>query len=171
MQILKDWDFGFVHQVLSYMRVDNVNGSISDSLRSFNPYILSRYMMVQRYAPVFLESAEAEALRRESKREYYRVLAHESLRFREPEFWSYQEQGLRTLNERLDRPFLALQVCRELLRMVVNPGTTTVNAISYWKRQAARRRARGDDAVRLERQRSVQAANDTDSVMRKQVNG
>src|SRR5437588_9685627 len=60
MQILEHWDFGFVHQVLSFSRADNE--SISSAVRGFQPEALDRYILVQRYAPVFLEASEAAAL-------------------------------------------------------------------------------------------------------------
>jgi len=58
MEILENWDFGFVHQVLSFLRTDNVNESISAGFRSLQPDALDRYIIVQRYAPRFLDAAE-----------------------------------------------------------------------------------------------------------------
>ena len=50
MQILENWDFGFVYQVLSFLRTDNINESISGSVRSLQPVMLDRYIIVRRYA-------------------------------------------------------------------------------------------------------------------------
>ena len=124
MQILETWDFGFVYQVLSFLRLDNVNESISAGARSFEPVALDRYILVQRYAGKFLEADEASALRREAKPIYYDVLASHSLRFRSKEFWKYHEKGLATLDETLDRPYLGLRIARKLAGMLLNPGST-----------------------------------------------
>jgi hypothetical protein len=140
IEILEHWDFGFVHQVLSFLRVNNSNESISAGFRSFDPDSLDRYIIVQRYAPVFLEAEEAATLKRETKRVYYRLLAGQALRLREPAFWRYQEQGLKTLGERLNRAHLALQVGRELLEMAVNPGTAMRRAWSFGKGILGRKR-------------------------------
>ena len=120
MEILEHWDFGFVHQVLAYLRVDNE--SISSAVRSYQPEMLDRYIMVQRYAAKFLDSAEATALQRESKHTYYSVLAEEALRVRGPRFWQYHRSGLRTLNETLNLCSLGLLIGKKLLWMVCNPG-------------------------------------------------
>jgi hypothetical protein len=133
MQILEHWDFGFVHQVLSFSRADNE--SISSAVRTLEPMALDRYILVQRYAPAFLDAGEAETVRRESKRTYYRVLANEVFKGRKPVFWQYHKDGLRTLRETLDLPYLALQAGRELLRLASSPGMTAVRALRFWKRK------------------------------------
>src|SRR5690242_9872331 len=142
LEILKHWDFGFVHQVLSFMRTENVNQSVSAGARDFNPNELDTYINVQRYAAKFLDEHEADALKKETKRQYYRGLAQEALRFRGPEFWSYQEQGLRTLGENLDRDYLTIQVGRTLLGMVANPGTTAMRAVKSLSRWLRKNRTR-----------------------------
>jgi len=138
MQILLDWDFGFVHQVLSFSRADNE--SISSAVRAFQPVALDRYILVQRYAAAFLEASEAGALKRETRREYYRVLANEALRGRESAFWQYHVRGLQTLGGTLDRPYVALQVARELLWRAANPAATVVNGLRYWKHRTGRKK-------------------------------
>lgn len=147
MQILRDWDFGFVHQVLSFLRIDNVNESISAGSRAFRPNALDRYIIVQRYASAFLDAGEAAALKRESKRVYYRELARGAVRFAEPSFWRYHRRGLKTLGETLDRPYLALQIGRELAAMLANPGTTVAHSLAGIKRRLGRKRLPKADLV------------------------
>jgi glycosyltransferase involved in cell wall biosynthesis len=133
MQILEKWDFAFVHQVLSFSRADNE--SISSAARDLLPTALDRYIMVQRFAGIFLEPDEAAAVRKRSKQAYYRALAHQSLRLRNETFWQYQRKGLKQIGEKLDRPFLASQIIRHLLEMVANPGTTLGRAFRSSKKQ------------------------------------
>lgn len=133
MQILEGLDFGFVHQVLSFSRADNE--SISSAARTFLPGELDRYIIVQRYASAFLEADEAAAMKKSARRFYYRALAHAALRLREAEFWRYHQEGLNTIAEKLDWPYLALQIGRVSLRMVVDPGTTAVRALRTSKRK------------------------------------
>jgi hypothetical protein len=127
MQILQHWDFGFVYQVLSFLRMENE--SVSSRVRDFQPRALDWYIIAQRYAAVFLEPDEAAALKKESRQEYYRLLAHQALLLREPAFWQYHRRGLKTLGEELDRPYLAIQMSRELLWMAANPGMTVTRAL------------------------------------------
>jgi hypothetical protein len=122
MQILENWDFAFVAQVLSFLRADNQ--SISSAVRNFQPDSLDRYIIVQRYASVFLDPGEARVMKKRAKRDYYQVLAHAALRFRESGFWRYHEKGLKTLGEKIDWLHLVFVACGQLLWMVVNPGDT-----------------------------------------------
>jgi len=133
MQILEGWNFAFVHQVLSFLRADNE--SISSVVRSFQPDMLDRYIIVQRYAVRFLAADEAAALKTQVRRDYYRFLAEGALRWREAGFWKYHETGLKTLNESLDRRFLRKQMGREILKMVANPVGTALRVASYRKRR------------------------------------
>jgi glycosyltransferase involved in cell wall biosynthesis len=131
MQILQHWDFGFVYQLLSYLRTDNE--SVSSVVRDFQPEALDWYIIAHRYAAEFLEQNEAEALKRESRREYYHLLAHQMLRRRTPAFWRYHEAGLKILGEVLDWPYLTLQIGRELLWMMANPGETLARSLRFRK--------------------------------------
>jgi glycosyltransferase involved in cell wall biosynthesis len=139
MEILADWDFGFVHQVLSFSRADNE--SISSAVRDFEPNAVDRYIIVRRFAETFLEAAEAAALAKGSRRKYYQTLAREALRFRESEFWRYHENALTTLNETLDRHYLALLIGREALRMLANPTSVGLPVLRSWKRKMRPERA------------------------------
>jgi glycosyltransferase involved in cell wall biosynthesis len=132
MQILEHWDFAFVHQVLSYLRAES--DSISGASQTFEPDALDRYIIVSRYASTFFNGSEAEALKKRSKQEYYARLAHEAVRLRGSAFWRYHETGLTTVGETLARSYLGLQILRELLWMLVNPGVIVTRALRRWRR-------------------------------------
>ena len=141
MQILKRWDFRFCsHGLLSFSRRDNK--SLTSDILSFRPYEHPTYVFVQRHAAAFLQASEATSVRRKSKRVYYRLLAKEALRFRERAFWRYHETGLKTVNETVDWPYLALQIVVVLLWIGSNPGRTTLDALRSWKRRITDRKAR-----------------------------
>jgi len=131
MQILETCDFGFVYQVLSFLRMDDE--SISAAFRTFQPEALDRYILVQRYAPVFLEADEARALQKHTKRWYYDVLAHQALRFQGHDFWHYHQGGLKTLGETLDWPYLTQKIGWGLLGMIANPGSTALRVLRLLK--------------------------------------
>ena len=122
MQILKNWDFGFVNQVLSFSRADNEG--VSSAARNFHPNSLDRYIAVRRYASTFLDAREAAALKRSTRQEYYGVLAEAKLRRREPTFWEYHTRGLRTLGESIDRSYLVFRMLQKTLWLALNPGAT-----------------------------------------------
>jgi len=124
MEILERWDFGFIHQVLSFTRPDNHGTSVTSTRLAFQPYALDRYSIEQQYASLFFEAAEASSVRKKSKRVYYRVLARAALQFRGSAFWQYHRKGLKTVNQTFDWPYLVLQTCVVLLWMAANPGMT-----------------------------------------------
>jgi glycosyltransferase involved in cell wall biosynthesis len=131
MEILEHWDFGFAHQILSFLRIDNE--SVSSTFRPFQPHVLDHYIVVQRYASTFLGAAEAASLKKESKRQYYRVLAKEAIQLRPPEFWRHHRKGLKTLSEPIDWCYLALSVGLQLLWLASNPGMMVRRALRSWK--------------------------------------
>ncbi|MBV8362519.1 MAG: glycosyltransferase family 2 protein [Deltaproteobacteria bacterium] len=131
LEILQGWDLGFIHQILSFSRIDN--DSISTRLYRLGFPSLERYSIVLRYAPVFLAPGEASILIKGAKRMYYGVLAREAVRFRGPAFWRHHQEGLKVVGQTLDRPYLAWRICLELLRMGSNPGNTAVRAGRFLK--------------------------------------
>jgi glycosyltransferase involved in cell wall biosynthesis len=123
-EILKRWDFGFVPQVLSYSRVDNV--SISSATRNWEDGALDRYMTDLRYAGSFFEPAESIAFIRKSKQQYYRSLARGALKLGGGgrKFWEYHVKGLRTVSQKLDLPYLSYTMALALLLLILNPVST-----------------------------------------------
>jgi glycosyltransferase involved in cell wall biosynthesis len=149
LKILKEWDFGFVHQVLSFSRAGNE--SISSAVRSHDPYALDRYINVKRYAAAFLEEDEAAALLKNSKRLYYRALAHHSLRFRGGKFWRYHQNGLSTMGEGVDWFYLALEIVREVLWKAANPGTTLHDIARLMSRRSPKKNAAENSLAYVEK--------------------
>ena len=124
MEILAHADFGFVHQVLSFSRRDNV--STLRAFQSFGPSHLLWYIFARRYAPVFLEVSEAPSIVAKYKREYYRLLARAVLRFRGRAFWEFHRKRLKALDERETHNwiYLVIMIALELLWLMSNPGMT-----------------------------------------------
>jgi glycosyltransferase involved in cell wall biosynthesis len=131
IEILREWDFGFVHQVLSFLRTDNQ--SITSRVRPYGPKYLDRYITVRRYAPKFCEPEETAALSHQVKDFYYSFLAGCVLRMKPPQFWRYHRDGLRTIDEDLDWAFLLTRVARKLSWSIANPGLTIASAFSASK--------------------------------------
>ena len=138
MQILKVWDFAFVHQVLSFLRTENE--SISSAFRSFCPDDLDRYIMVQRHALEFHDSHEAQELKRKARSYYYEVLSTQAYRLRPLEFWRYHQKGLQTIGEEISWPLLGLKMGLKLLWKIANPGATAWRLIDSLKKKHQQRR-------------------------------
>ena len=94
-ELLREHDFGFVHQVLTFTRrADAVRTAVSDRLGSLLPEHL---LMMQKYGRTYLDAGEYEDRFGEMARSYYRFLGASVLRRPGKEFWRYHRDFLRRL--------------------------------------------------------------------------
>lgn len=94
---LKSNDFGFVHKVLSFVRMDNTNESITRSISDFGPYLLHALIALKRYGPYYLDEHEYEQRLKAISSRYFRLLGRGFLRRRSSPFWKYHKAGLKTI--------------------------------------------------------------------------
>lgn len=136
--VLRDHDFGFVHQVLVYVRIhdDSMTDTLCAPLFTWKTAKLARK---KKYGRSYLSEAEYQSCMKETWRGYYDFLAREmfSLR-RDREFWRYHRTALESMGEHISLLGLGAAVARRLLRNLLNPGTT----LARW----VRRRQRGKGA-------------------------
>jgi len=121
-RVLQTWKFGFIHQILSFSRVDE--SSIMSHAQELSSDLLDRLLQVCKFGPVYLDQNEFAACLNERKRSYYRFLARRFLGGASKEFWRYQIEGLGSGDQRLEKIRLFQHVCLELLRLLANPGST-----------------------------------------------
>jgi len=134
IEILEHWDFGFVHQVLSFSRVDEA--SILGKIQRFLPMDMMRYVIAQRYAPVFFEAEEAASVVARFKREYYRCLARAALHVPDRAFWRFHRDGRTAIDKHLmfDWRYFISALGAELLWLASNPGSTAARALRFVKK-------------------------------------
>lgn len=68
-ELLAEGEMGFVHELLSYLRVDPA--SISGSARAFDPHGVDKLIVILTYGPRFLGEAEYRACRERFESDYY----------------------------------------------------------------------------------------------------
>ncbi|MBK9132729.1 MAG: glycosyltransferase [Gammaproteobacteria bacterium] len=95
-ELLQEQDFGFVHQVLTYVR-EHAASETSRSAQPLNRILWSNFDLLVRYGPIFLEAGEFKARTRAYERNYYKFLARGLWELRDREFWRYHARGLRSL--------------------------------------------------------------------------
>src|SRR4029453_10704361 len=100
-QLLADCDFGFVHQILSFTRMDNE--STYTRWVSYEPDLPDRLIQLRTYGPQYLTPAEYQEQLRKHEREYNQFLARSWLLRREPEFWEFHRKGMATIGVDIDR--------------------------------------------------------------------
>lgn len=141
IEILHDWDFGFVHQVLSFLRVSD--DSISAGERPFGPDYLDAYIAVRRYASRFLPADEAAVLELNVRRHYYRFLADAALSGAGEDFWRFHRGGLETIGEHVDQKLLVRSIGRRLVRRLLNPSQSLATVRSLVQRLTGRKALHG----------------------------
>jgi len=118
-ELLKNCDFGFVHQVLSFTRVDNE--SISSGIRNLSPYLLLALLALRQFGHTFLNEKEYELRLQTLTYRYYRVLAHAYVYGADDAFWNFHSEGLRSAGYGISANKLFKPVLRELLDILRHP--------------------------------------------------
>jgi glycosyltransferase involved in cell wall biosynthesis len=128
LDILKDHDFGFVHQVLTFRR--ERDGSLMSFSRRVNTYLPMLLLELTKFGPVYLSNEEQARRIREHLTKYYRYLGKESLKLREAEFWKYHRYKLADLGYPLSRTRVAIGAVQVIVDFVCNPKATLEKAAS-----------------------------------------
>jgi len=118
-EILRDWDFGFVHQILSFAR--RREDSITAERREYDPYLLDRLIQIHRFGDDFLSPLELRSVWRSQLRRYYAYLGEGLLMARGRDFWRYHREGLATVGKWIRPLRLAAGTGRALLELLLNP--------------------------------------------------
>lgn len=108
-ELLKEWNFGFVHQVLTFTRRDNP--SMMVRIANFDYSAPFDVMMLRWIGSSFLKPEEYEAQLRKKERSYADVLVNGAISLRGREFWKFHAGMLKQLGYR----FKSIHVWRLLL--------------------------------------------------------
>jgi glycosyltransferase involved in cell wall biosynthesis len=113
--LLKTWNFGFVHQILTYSRRDNE--SIISRIRPFNFEPFLHLSMLVVHGRDYLSEKEYDRCRKDFERQYFVYLARCAcaLRGKSSAFWEFHRNGLASVNYSLDWRLLSKWVPRALL--------------------------------------------------------
>jgi glycosyltransferase involved in cell wall biosynthesis len=118
-EILLQHDLGFVHQILSFLRTDNI--SIMSAARRFNPTPLDHLIILQRFGRTLLTVEEFTKQWDAEWRAYLGFLGLSAIAQRGDEFWAYHRRGLATIGRTLERRDLVLPALRQAMRLAANP--------------------------------------------------
>ena len=119
IDLLRNCDFGFVHQVLTFSR--ERSGSLSEFSRMFNTYVAARLYELVKYGPDFLKSREYCTCRAKVVSEYYNYLAFNLLLgVRDEEFWNFHKQKLAEAGVDFSYGRLSVTVLAKCLRAVTH---------------------------------------------------
>ncbi len=121
--LLRQYDFGFVHQVLAFTR--QRPGSLMTLSQSMNTLIAARLYELTRYGPDFLTPQELQACVKQQLSGYYNFLAVSLIRGRhDAKFWAFHKAKLNECGVGYSRLRLAVAVLARFLRAGLNPMKT-----------------------------------------------
>jgi glycosyltransferase involved in cell wall biosynthesis len=131
-EILQYSDFGFVHQILTFSRINN--DSISSDRLPFNPNLLSAFISVLKYGNVYLEKDEYARCYIGVKDRYFKFVGREYLRNRDRTFWTYHRKGLENIGYSLRKSELIKYALLFVLDCAFSPNATISLAVERLKR-------------------------------------
>ena len=135
-EVLKESDFGFCQQVLSYTRLRQE--STSSFAERFDVIILGKFALLLKYGQVFLDETERRRRLTKIRREYYRVLAHNVLRLRSEGYWKYHKTTLAAFGYRLDPFLLATALVSDVATQLLHPVNAMRRTCHWWARAVKR---------------------------------
>ena len=121
-RILRSWNFAFVHEVLSFSRVDD--DSIRGKVLDFGPDKLERFVELHKFGPVFLQEAELAQALNCAKSDYYGFLVRHVFRETSRAFWKFHRSELASAGLHVEKLLIAKLLCLGMARCVKNPGVT-----------------------------------------------
>jgi hypothetical protein len=119
---LREWDFGFVHEVLSFLRMQG--DSRMGAVRDYAPEGLDKLIVVMKFGRDFLDSDEYRVVEHRTRNRYFRMLGECMWTRRDPAFWSYHREGLMTIGYRLRWYRIWRYILFALADLVSNPKKT-----------------------------------------------
>ena len=119
VEFLERYDFGFVHQILTFTRVEE--GSLTSFSENFNTYLSHRLYVLQKYGPKHLSANELSRQVRVQLQKYYRYLAWQACKGRGRDFWTFHRTKLAALGYPLSTVRLAAYVLWYLLKLALDP--------------------------------------------------
>jgi glycosyltransferase involved in cell wall biosynthesis len=119
LDILKDRNFGFVHQILTFSR-EHPDSETTFGSR-FGTSYLARLEHMTKYGRVYLNEEEYEAAIKKRSDSYYAFLGSRMFRHNDHAFWEFHRNGLHRLGLTLNAGSLAKAAAGELLNLALNP--------------------------------------------------
>jgi glycosyltransferase involved in cell wall biosynthesis len=110
---LRQSDYGFVHQVLSYERIHQVRETATS--QRLNAYLSSKIRDLTAYGSYYLSEEELNTCIGELIEEYYGYLASNALRLQGRQFWEYHAGKLRDVGYPLNKIRLSKAIVTKVL--------------------------------------------------------
>lgn len=149
-EYLKNHDFGFVHEVLSTMRIHN-NQVTSSLRRQLDPATILHLHHISEYGLAYLDNDEYETLKRLAVERYHRHLGACVLQLKGLYFWKFHVTRARELGYPLVINMIVIGAIREIIEELRSPTTALKKFLYVLKEKlpSASKRSENASAVRF----------------------
>lgn len=137
-RVLQDYDYGFVHQVLSMWRIHDE--ALSSFAERHNQFTLDALHFIKQFGRIYLNPEEYEQCLQEALDRYYRCQGHELFHLREKGFWQYHRKMMNELGFSLSSLRLLKGAILVTADIVLEPFKAAVRPIRYIRSGQARLR-------------------------------
>jgi glycosyltransferase involved in cell wall biosynthesis len=115
--ILRNADFGFVHEVLTFSRLHEK--STTSSITPLNRLILEELMLLAEYGPACLCKDAYQQVLSQRVDKYYKFLSKSIFEKKPENFWKFHKEGLKNLGLNMNKTRLAGAALMELVRRLL----------------------------------------------------
>ena len=116
-EILQEWDFGFVHQVLTFTRRHNE----TQTTRARRLDIINHLILLKEYGRLYLGQGEYERCFQARLQSYYSYLGNKLPKTRDKTFWNYQRTTFERIGCRLEWTEVVKAALQEKLGIILFP--------------------------------------------------
>ena len=119
--ILRNSDFGFVHQVLTYSRIHEESVTSSAAMTGLNHDLPEQLNILRKYGPAYLSEREYEARLKLLTDRYYSFLGQSLLYMKGKQFWDFHRIALNYMGHPLSKFRLLKAASSEVADTLLNP--------------------------------------------------
>ena len=119
IEILKNYNFGFVNQILSYTRIENL--STRDNIKYFDTGVMRKMISFLRYGKYFLNEEEYNTAYSLLEEKYYKSISAKIIINRNFDFWNSHVEELKKVNEKIQIGKLIKYMTIGILDKLGNP--------------------------------------------------
>jgi hypothetical protein len=128
-EFLEHADFGFVHQILTYVRVRE--DSMTAIMERFNTFAPWGLYLLDKYGPKYLDSDELRLRTTKAFNSYYRYLGQQVFLRRGTQFWNLHRHKLAEVGRPLNKRRLAIAAAGFAVDAAMNPKRTIEGLIRH----------------------------------------
>jgi len=131
LRVLRKWKFGYVRQILAFIRVDET-GAFS-KVRELNYRPAYMHFSIQAYGEDFFAGRELVEVRSDWERQYFDCLGRAAITGRTKAYWEFHRRMFESAGQKLRARDLVLPATRTLISFGLKPKTTVVKFVKRIK--------------------------------------